>query len=162
MMAQDVWEVWVDGACSGNPGVGGWACVIVGPEGLPREVSGRVWRTTNVRMEMQAAIMGLLSIPEGREVTVYSDSELVVKGMTEWAPAWRLRTWRRADGKPVDNADLWQILWEVASRRRVTWTHVRGHTGVTLNERANQLAQQAAGPRYADVARGLVGPPWSA
>lgn len=141
-------EIWIDGACSGNPGTGGWACIVVDRDGLPRELSGRVWKTTNVRMEMQAAIIGLLCTPEGAEVTVYSDLEMLVKGMNEWVYAWEVGGWRKSDGKGIANADLWQILVAVARTRKVQWVHVRGHNGNVLNERANRLAQDAAGTTH--------------
>ena len=143
---ETMFELWIDGACSGNPGRGGWAAIIATPDGSIRELSGRVpGPTTNIRMELQAAIMGLLSIPEGATVTVYTDLEMLVQGITHWCPAWELNGWRKSDGGSVANVDLWQILRAVAKTRKVTWVHVRGHAGHVLNERANLLAQEAAG-----------------
>ena len=136
-------ELFADGACSGNPGPGGWG-VLLRARGAERELSGAAARTTNNRMELRAVIEGLNAIDRPAEVAVYTDSQYVQKGITEWLPAWKKRGWRTADRKPVKNEDLWRALEEAASRHRVRWHWVRGHAGHEGNERADALARLAA------------------
>ena len=123
-------SIFTDGACIRNPGIGGWAAVILG-DGATREIYGRNPRTTNNRMEMTAVIEGLAAVPRGAQVTVYSDSQYVVNTMT--------RNWKRRK-----NQDLWRALDREAAARDVTWRWVRGHSGHPLNERADRLANGAA------------------
>jgi len=136
-------ELFADGACSGNPGPGGWG-VLLRARGAEREMSGAAARTTNNRMELRAVIEGLNAIDRPAEVAVYTDSQYVQKGITEWIAAWKRRGWRTADKKPVKNEDLWRALEEAAARHRVRWQWVRGHSGHEGNERADALARQAA------------------
>jgi len=135
-------ELFADGACSGNPGPGGWG-VLLRASNSERELSGAAARTTNNRMELRAVIEGLNAITRPAAVSVYTDSQYVQKGITEWMSAWKARGWRTADRKPVKNEDLWRALEEAASRHRVRWHWVRGHAGHEGNERADALARQA-------------------
>ncbi len=135
-------EAYTDGACSGNPGPGGWG-VVLRSGGEERELSGGEAQTTNQRMELTAAIEALAATPEGAEVVVYSDSNYLVQGMREWLAGWKRRRWRNASGKPVANRDLWERLDALAARRRVRWEWVRGHAGHPENERADRLARAA-------------------
>ena len=144
--------VWTDGACSGNPGPGGWAAIVVPPGGgEPLERSGGEPETTNNRMELMAALEGLRSLPAGSTVTVVTDSQLMLNSMTKWLPGWKRKGWKTAAGKPVKNQDLLEALEaEVARHAAVRWHWVRGHeTGAghahkALNDRADQLAVAAA------------------
>lgn len=135
-------QLFTDGACRGNPGPGGWAA-IVRMDGEDRELSGSDPSTTNNRMELLAVIEGLSEVPEGAAVEVVTDSQYVVKGMTEWVAGWQRRGWRKADKKPVLNRELWQRLVELAEQRRVSYTWVEGHAGHEENERCDQLANLA-------------------
>ena len=135
-------DIYTDGACSGNPGPGGWGAILA-HDGREKELSGGEKATTNNRMEMTAAIVALESLKEPCAVVLYTDSEYVQKGITEWIHGWRRRGWKTADKKPVKNADLWQRLQTVESRHRVEWRWVRGHSGHPYNERADALARNA-------------------
>ena len=144
--------VWTDGACSGNPGPGGWAAIVVPPGGgEPVERSGGEPETTNNRMELTAAIEGLRALPEGSKAAIVTDSQLMIKSMTEWLDGWRRKGWKNSAGKPVKNRDLIEALEAEAKRHEtVRWQWVRGHeTGAAhahkaLNDRADQLAVAAA------------------
>ena len=138
-------ELWTDGACKGNPGPGGWGVILLVPNQPPVELSGYDPATTNNRMELTAVIEGLKSLPDRSGiVTVHTDSQLVVKGMTEWIAGWQRKQWRKSDGEPVLNAELWRALLTESQRlAQVRWQWVRGHSGVPLNERADQLAVAA-------------------
>ena len=144
--------VWTDGACRGNPGPGGWAAIVIGPDGGdPVELSGGERQTTNNRMELTAALEGLRSLPDGADVTVVTDSQLMLNSMTVWLPGWKRKGWKTAAGKPVKNQDLIMALEaEVNRLGTVRWHWVRGHeTGAAfdykaLNDRADQLAVAAA------------------
>lgn len=137
-------SIWTDGSCIGNPGPGGWAAIVRTPAG-EQELSGSDPATTNNRMELTAAIKALEALPveEPCEVNLYSDSEYLVKGMTEWRLGWKRRGWRTADKKPVKNVSLWKRLDELAQQRPVKWHWVRGHDGHSENERADTLAREA-------------------
>ena len=129
-----------DGACDGNPGPGGWAALLRYGDHV-RELAGGEPATTNNRMELQAAISGLAALKEDCEVVLFTDSEYLRQGITEWLPRWRTNNWRTADRKPVKNEDLWRLLYEMASRHRVTWQWLKGHAGHPENERCDQLAR---------------------
>jgi ribonuclease HI len=137
-----------DGACLGNPGPGGWACILRYGN-LKREMFGYVPRTTNNRMELTAAIEGLRAIKEPCEVEVVTDSEYVMKGITEWIHAWKRKNWVRSDKKPVVNSDLWRELDEEVSRHKTTWVWTKGHASHDDNNRADELATMAARERRA-------------
>lgn len=133
-------ELYADGACSGNPGPGGWG-VVLKWRGHERELSGGESATTNNRMELRAVIEGLNAIARPAHVAVYTDSQYVQKGITEWIAAWKSRGWRTADKKPVKNVELWRALEGAAARHRVSWHWVKGHAGHDGNERADELAR---------------------
>lgn len=135
-------QIYSDGACSGNPGPGGWAAILV-YGGSEKELSGREEQTTNNRMELMGAISGLEALKVPCMVDVYTDSTYVQKGISEWLPGWKARGWKTADRKPVKNSDLWMRLEEAASPHRVRWHWVRGHDGHVYNERADRLAVAA-------------------
>jgi ribonuclease HI len=136
-------HIYTDGACSGNPGPGGWAAILQYGK-VEKEMSGGELDTTNNRMEMMAAISALEALKGACEVDLYTDSTYVQKGITEWLKGWKARGWKTADNKPVKNSDLWQRLEEAASRHRVRWHWVRGHDGHEMNERVDKLAVAAA------------------
>ena len=138
MKQDDRVRIYVDGACRGNPGPGGWGAVLMWG-GRQREICGGEPSTTNNRMELTAAIRALEALKRPVEVELYSDSTYVVKGMTEWLRGWRERGWRRKSGK-LENRDLWQRLDELVQQHRVHWRWVRGHADDPLNARAHQLA----------------------
>jgi len=140
-MAEKVVEIYADGACKGNPGPGGWG-VILRSGSHERELHGGEAQTTNNRMELTAVIQGLRALKGPSEVRVYTDSQYVQKGISEWIHAWKRRGWRTADKKPVKNVDLWQALDEAARAHRVEWHWVKGHAGHPENERADALANR--------------------
>ncbi len=144
-MAQAV-EIYTDGACSGNPGPGGWGVLLRAGE-IEKELSGGEKMTTNNRMELMAAISGLEALTRPSEVKLYTDSQYVQKGVTEWLPGWIKRGWKTADKKPVKNADLWQRLDAARQKHKVDFIWVRGHNGHPENERVDQLAVAAIGKR---------------
>jgi ribonuclease HI len=135
-------ELFVDGACSGNPGPGGWGAILRWRD-HERELSGSAPGTTNNRMELTAAIEGLNALRRPATVHVTTDSTYVRDGITKWLPQWKKRGWRTADKQPVKNEDLWRALEEAAARHDVTWHWVRGHAGHAENERADALARAA-------------------
>jgi ribonuclease HI len=141
--------IYTDGACSGNPGPGGWGVLIIADSGETRELFGGEATTTNNRMEMTAAIEGLNALPAGQTLTVITDSTYVRDGITSWLANWKARGWKTAAKKPVKNIDLWQALDTAAARHDVTWEWVRGHTGDPGNERADTLARQGMAPYQA-------------
>lgn len=143
-MSEAGWTVWSDGSCIGNPGPGGWAAIVLQDGEEIAVLSGPEDRSTNQRMEMRAAVEGLARVPPGSRVTLMTDSMFVINGMTKWVAGWKRKGWRKADGGPVANLELWQRLDRLASERRVTWTHVRGHAGVAMNERCDRLANAQA------------------
>ena len=144
--------VWTDGACSGNPGPGGWAAIVVPPDGAPPlELSGGEPHTTNNRMEYTAAINGLRALPPDSRACIVTDSRLLMDSMTKWIAGWKRRGWKTAGGDPVKNQDLVRALdAEIARHAAVRWHWVRGHeTGAAhahkaLNDRADRLAVAAA------------------
>jgi ribonuclease HI len=135
-------EIFTDGACSGNPGPGGWGAVLRYGE-VEKELSGGEAQTTNNRMEMTAAIVALETLKRPCGVRLYTDSTYVRNGITQWLPGWKARGWRTADKKPVKNVDLWQRLDAAAARHRIEWLWVKGHAGHPENERADALARAA-------------------
>ncbi|MCB1883297.1 MAG: ribonuclease HI [Geminicoccaceae bacterium] len=135
-------EAFTDGACSGNPGPGGWGAVLRW-RGTERELSGAEAMTTNNRMELRAAIAVLEALKRPMRVRLTTDSSYVRDGITKWLPGWRRKGWKTADRKPVKNQDLWQALDDAASRHEVDWRWVKGHAGHAENERADALARAA-------------------
>lgn len=131
-----------DGACRGNPGPGGWAAVL-DHAGREKELYGYEAETTNNRMELMAVIRGLEALKRRCRVRIVTDSQYVMKGVTEWMPAWKRRGWRTADRKPVKNLDLWQRLDAALAEHDVEWKWVRGHSGHGGNERVDELANRA-------------------
>ncbi len=136
-------EIYTDGACSGNPGPGGWGAVLLAPGGASREISGAQAETTNNRMELTAAIEALDALKRPCHVVLHTDSNYVRQGITEWLAAWKRRGWKTASRKPVKNQDLWEALDAAMARHEVDWRWVPGHAGVPGNERADQLAREA-------------------
>ena len=134
-------EIFTDGACSGNPGPGGWGA-IVRSGAQDRELCGGEMATTNNRMEMMAVIEALQSLPSPITARVYTDSQYVQKGISEWIHGWKRRGWQTADKKPVKNADLWRRLDALAAGSKIEWCWVRGHAGHVENERADALARR--------------------
>jgi ribonuclease HI len=132
-----------DGACIGNPGRGGWACLLRYNHHT-RELYGSEPHTTNNRMELTAVTMGLNALNEACDVTIVTDSEYVQKGITEWMPGWKRKGWQTADKKPVKNQDLWKALDEALVRHRVSWQWVKGHGVHADNIRVDKLANAAA------------------
>lgn len=141
-MTDDVVEIYADGACRGNPGPGGWG-VLLRAKGRERELRGGEAATTNNRMELMAVISALQVLRRRCVVRVYTDSQYVQKGISEWIRDWRRRGWRTAAKKPVKNVDLWQRLDELAQGHDIEWHWVRGHAGHAENERADALANRA-------------------
>jgi ribonuclease HI len=135
-------EIFTDGACRGNPGPGGWG-TILRYGAVEKELSGGEPQTTNNRMELMAAIAGLEALKRPCRVRLYTDSQYVREGMTQWLPGWKARNWRTADKKPVKNVDLWQRLDAAALPHRIEWIWVKGHAGHPENERADALARAA-------------------
>jgi len=132
-------EIYTDGACRGNPGPGGWGALLI-YNGKERELHGGEPATTNNRMELLAAIRALETLREPCRVQLYTDSDYLRRGISEWLPAWKRRGWRTSSRKPVKNVDLWQRLDALAQAHRVEWHWVRGHSGHPQNERADGLA----------------------
>lgn len=135
-------EIWTDGACSGNPGPGGWGAILKKGE-IEKELSGAEPATTNNRMELMAAIAALDALTRPCGVKLHIDSQYVRKGITQWIHGWKRNGWKTADRKPVKNEDLWRRLDEAASRHKIEWIWVKGHAGDVMNERADGLARGA-------------------
>jgi ribonuclease HI len=138
-------EIWTDGACSGNPGPGGWGALIR-ENGQTREMKGGEPATTNNRMELLAAISALEALPAGTTADLYTDSEYVKGGITAWIKNWKKNGWKTRDKKPVKNQELWQRLETAANAHKVQWHWLRGHTGHVENERADELAREGMAP----------------
>ncbi len=136
-------EAYTDGACLGNPGVGGWAALLRFG-GREREISGAEGHTTNNRMELMAAISALEALKRPCTVHLFTDSRYVIDGVTKWLRPWKARGWKTADRKPVKNVDLWQRLEAAMAPHKVDWEWVRGHSGHAENERVDVLARTAA------------------
>ncbi|KGF67744.1 ribonuclease H [Hoeflea sp. BAL378] len=138
-------EIFTDGACSGNPGPGGWGAILRHGETL-KELSGGEAETTNNRMELLAAISALSALKSACEVDLYTDSKYVMDGISKWIFGWKKNGWKTADKKPVKNAELWQALDQANQRHKVKWHWVKGHDGHIENERADELARAGMAP----------------
>tara|TARA_R110002073_G_scaffold91207_4_gene214839 strand:+ start:1212 stop:1664 length:453 start_codon:yes stop_codon:yes gene_type:complete len=134
-------EIYTDGACKGNPGIGGWGALLKYAE-QEQEIFGGEKLTTNNRMELLAAIRALESLKYPCKVQLHTDSQYVQKGISEWIKSWKARNWRTANKKPVKNDDLWRKLDLLAQQHEIEWFWIRGHTGHAGNERADQLANR--------------------
>jgi ribonuclease HI len=135
-------DIYTDGACSGNPGPGGWAAILRSGA-HERELSGGEKTTTNNRMELTAVIRALEALKKPSEAVIHTDSRYVMDGATKWLKRWKAGGWKTADKKPVKNIELWQALEEAAARHKLHWRWVRGHSGHSENERADALARAA-------------------
>ena len=135
------YEIFTDGACSGNPGPGGWGVLINGPDGA-RDLCGGAPSTTNNQMELMAAIEALGAVPAGAEIRLVTDSVYVKDGITSWINNWKRRGWKTAAKKPVKNVDLWQQLDQLVEMHSIDWQWVKGHSGHMENEIADQLANR--------------------
>lgn len=135
-------EIYTDGACSGNPGPGGWGAILKYGN-KEREIFGGEKDTTNNRMELMAAIIALETLKETCEVKLTTDSKYVMDGITKWIFSWKSKNWKKSDNKPVLNADLWQRLDAANNRHQVKWYWVKGHAGHKENERCDELARMA-------------------
>ena len=135
--------VYTDGACSGNPGPGGWGAVIFDKENNQKNISGNEKNTTNNRMELLAAIMALKKIKSNSQITIYTDSTYVKNGITEWMFNWKKNDWKTASKKPVKNKDLWIKLDKLCEKNKVSWKWVKGHGTNKYNNLADQLATSA-------------------
>jgi ribonuclease HI len=135
-------EIFTDGACSGNPGPGGWGAILR-YGGVEKELNGGEPETTNNRMEMMAAIMAIEAVKRPCEIHLHTDSEYLRQGITTWIHSWKARGWKTADKKPVKNVDLWQRLERAIETHDVHWHWVKGHSGHVENERADELARLA-------------------
>ncbi|GAB3921940.1 ribonuclease H [Microlunatus endophyticus] len=133
--------MWTDGACKGNPGVGGWGALLRFGDHR-KELFGGEALTTNNRMELMAVIQGLRALSRACQVELHVDSSYVMNGVQKWMPGWKRNGWKTSDKKPVKNAELWRELDEELARHQVNWTWVKGHSGDEGNERADQLANQ--------------------
>ena len=138
-------EIYTDGACSGNPGPGGWGALMLAGE-REKEICGGEQATTNNRMEMTAAIMALESLKRPSTVALYTDSNYLRDGITKWIHGWKRNGWKTSDKKPVKNAELWQRLDAALQRHEVSWHWVKGHAGHDDNERADELARDGMAP----------------
>ena len=137
--------IFTDGACSGNPGPGGWAAILtLGANS--KELCGGEPETTNNRMELTAAIMALEALTKPSAIDLKTDSKYVMDGITSWIKGWKKRGWRTAGNDPVKNKDLWQRLDAAVERHRIAWHWVKGHDGDAMNERADELARQGMRP----------------
>lgn len=134
-------EIYTDGACKGNPGIGGWGALLR-YAGHEREIFGGERLTTNNRMELLAAIRALESLKRPCKVHLHTDSQYLQKGISQWIDSWKLRNWRTAEKKPVKNEDLWKLLDHLSQLHEIEWCWVRGHSGHDDNERADELANR--------------------
>ena len=135
-------NIWTDGACSGNPGPGGWGAILTYGE-TEKELSGAEAATTNNRMELMAAISALEALKRETKVTLHTDSKYVMDGVTKWIHGWKKNGWKTADKKPVKNEDLWKRLDAANASHDVTWKWVKGHADDVMNNRADELARNA-------------------
>ena len=135
--------IYTDGACSGNPGPGGWGAVIFDEREKQNNISGKVKDTTNNRMELMATIMALKKIKSKSDITIFTDSTYVKNGITEWIKKWEKNGWKNSDRKPVKNKDLWIKLNDLCQKNKVIWKWVKGHSNNKYNTLADELATQA-------------------
>ncbi len=152
MSQEDAVIIYTDGGCEPNPGVGGWAAILI-YKGTERELSGGEPDTTNNRMEMMAAISALETLNRPCSIQLVTDSEYVKRGITEWMPGWKTRNWKRKGG-PIKNIDLWKRLDEATQRHEISWQWVKGHAGVHYNERCDTLASEAIALEKATIRSG--------
>ena len=138
-------SIWTDGACSGNPGPGGWGALLRSGD-HEKELCGGEENTTNNRMELQAAIEALNALKQPSQVELYTDSQYVKGGMTGWIIGWKKNGWKTSAKKPVKNEELWRALDEAVSRHKINWHWVKGHAGHEENERADELARSGMEP----------------
>ncbi len=141
-MSQEIIEIYTDGACSGNPGKGGWGAILLYKE-HQKEISGCLAQTTNNQMELMAVIEALKIVKKTIEIIIYTDSVYVKDGITKWIFNWKKNGWKTANKKPVKNLELWQELDLLAANHQITWKWVKGHSGNKYNEIADQLAVNA-------------------
>lgn len=141
----DTVEIWTDGACSGNPGPGGWGAILC-YKGKEKELSGGEALTTNNRMELMAAIAALEALTRPCTVALHTDSQYLRQGITGWIHGWKKNGWKTADRKPVKNEELWKRLDAALARHTIQWKWVRGHAGDAMNERADALARTGMAP----------------
>ena len=134
-------EIYTDGACKGNPGIGGWGAVLIAGA-KKKELFGGEKETTNNRMELMAVIQALTVLKRPCEIVLHTDSQYVLKGITEWIKGWKAKGWKTAARTPVKNVDLWQALDQAQAVHKIEWKWVRGHTGDPGNEHADQLANR--------------------
>ena len=138
-MTDEIVEIYTDGACKGNPGVGGWGALLR-TKGKEREMFGGEAHTTNNRMELMGAIAALEVLSRPCHIRLHTDSKYVQQGISEWVHGWKQRGWKTASKQPVKNEDLWRRLDEAVARHKIEWIWIKGHAGHTENERADQLA----------------------
>lgn len=148
--------IFSDGACTGNPGPGGWGTIVVDPSGHVRELGGRDPQTTNNRMELTGSIRGLaaIEVSPSPPIEMFTDSTYVIRGITEWIHGWRRRGWKNTEGNDVANRDLWEELARQVARvghARIQWRYVRGHTGIPGNERCDEIAVAFANGKRPDL-----------
>ena len=137
------YKIYTDGACSGNPGPGGWGAVIIDQDNKQKNISGSEKNTTNNRMELLAAIMSLKKIKTNSEVVIFTDSTYVKNGITEWMKNWKKNGWKNSSKKPVKNKDLWEKLDKLCEANSVSWKWVKGHSTNEFNNLADELATKA-------------------
>jgi ribonuclease HI len=137
------YTIYTDGACSGNPGPGGWGAVIFDNDNKQKNISGSEENTTNNRMELSAAIMALKEVNTNSEITIYTDSTYVKNGITEWVLKWKENGWKNSNKEPVKNKDLWQKLDNLCKQNTINWKWVKGHASNKYNNLADELATKA-------------------
>ena len=137
------YTIYTDGACSGNPGPGGWGAVIFDNENKQKNISGSEENTTNNRMELSAAIMALKEVNKNSEITIYTDSTYVKNGITEWVLKWKENGWKNSNKEPVKNKDLWEKLVNLCEQNTINWKWVKAHASNKYNNLADELATKA-------------------
>jgi ribonuclease HI len=137
------YTIYTDGACSGNPGPGGWGAVILDNDNKQKNISGSEENTTNNRMELSAAIMALEEVNMNSEITIYTDSTYVKNGITEWVLKWKENGWKNSNKEPVKNKDLWEKLDNLCEQNTINWKWVKGHASNKYNNLADELATKA-------------------
>ncbi|MGE0749144.1 MAG: ribonuclease HI [Variibacter sp.] len=155
-MSASIISIYTDGACSGNPGPGGWGAILKWA-GHEKELKGGDPHTTNNRMELMAAISALEALKRPCTVDLHTDSQYLRNGIMTWINGWKRNGWRTADKKPVKNVDLWQRLDQAIARHDVRWHWVKGHAGHDMNERADELARMAIAEMRAEMKEGMAG-----